>query len=112
MPDQLELGPLRFEQAASEITVAFVDPDAPALDIPGDYEQTLRDHLGPFLAAQQPFILDLGELPAVSSRQLGLMLTLHKVIQPQYHRLQLRGTTPGVRHVLELTRTRQFFDLI
>jgi anti-anti-sigma regulatory factor len=55
--------------------------------------------------------MDLQELPAISSRQLGLMLALQKALADRHDKLCITGLSTGVRRLLNLTRTAQFFDI-
>jgi len=55
--------------------------------------------------------MDLQGLPAISSRHLGLMLALQKALAGHYQRLPMTGISDGVRRLLNLTRTAQFFEI-
>lgn len=110
MDEQLDLGPLIAVRHGDCATVTFSGASALDLEIPDNYEADLRDQLDELMAAGVRFELDLQNLPGVSSRQLGLLIILHKVVRDAQPRLPLRGVTPAVRHVLEVTRTSQFFE--
>ena len=43
---------------------------------------------------------------------LGLMLALQKTLADRGERLRLTGISPGVRRLLDLTRTNRFFDVV
>jgi anti-anti-sigma regulatory factor len=91
----------------------LTNPNEMTLELPPDYEQFLRKRLEPFLKSRaEPAIeMDLEDLPAISSRHLGLMLSLRKALADRCEHLQVRGISPGVRRLLKLTRTSQFFDI-
>ncbi|MBU0617580.1 MAG: STAS domain-containing protein [Planctomycetes bacterium] len=108
-----DLGPLTLaaEKDCWRFTLAV--PTEMTLELPPDYEQFLRQKLEPFFqSSEQPTIeMDLQDLPAISSRHLGLMLALQKAIAERYERLRITGISPGVRRLLSLTRIDQFFDV-
>ena len=108
-----DLGPLTLaaEKDCWRFTIAA--PTEMTLDLPPDYEDFLRQKLEAFLqSSEQPTIeIDLQDLPAISSRHLGLMLALQKALTRRCERLRVTGVSPGVRRLLGLTRTDQFFDI-
>ncbi|GAG51723.1 unnamed protein product, partial [marine sediment metagenome] len=67
----------------SEVRWRFRDPHAPSLEIAATLEEQLRHFLAERgkEAAGKRHVMDLQQLPALSSRQLGTMLTLSKVVQ-------------------------------
>jgi len=107
------LGPLSVTRVGQEWRFRLCSPGEMLLELPQDYEHQLAEGLRPLLSSgdKPPVVLDLQGLPALSSRQLGLMLVLHKALRSRYERLPVSGVSPGVRHLLELTRTAQFFDV-
>ena len=83
------------------------------LELPPDYERFLVERLRPLLdPGKSPAVeIDLENLPGISSRQLGLMLALQKALADHYEKLCVTGLSDGVRRLLNLTRTEQFFEI-
>lgn len=113
VPETSDLGPLTLSQYADRWRFTITSPSEMMLELPPDYERFLLAKLEPLLAAaREPAIeMDLQNLPAISSRQLGLMLALQKALADRYQRLCVTGISDGVRRLLNLTRTAQFFDI-
>jgi ABC-type transporter Mla MlaB component len=111
--EKCDLGPLTLAAARDRWRFTLTNPNEMTLELPPDYEQFLRKRLEPFLKSRaEPAIeMDLEDLPAISSRHLGLMLSLRKALADRCEHLQVRGISPGVRRLLKLTRTSQFFDI-
>lgn len=108
-----DLGPLTLAAEKNRWRFTLAAPTEMTLELPPDYEHFLRQKLEPFFqSSEQPTIeMDLQDLPAISSRHLGLMLALQKAIAERYERLRITGISPGVRRLLSLTRIDQFFDV-
>ena len=108
-----DLGPLTVKQTAQGLRFTLTAPGQMTLELPPDYEQFLAEKLEPFLSVDKKpqVVMDLRGLLAISSRQLGLLLALHKTLADRYQRLPLAGVSEPVRRLLELTRTIQFFEL-
>jgi anti-anti-sigma factor len=109
-----DLGPLTLVAEEDRWCFTLTAPTEMTLELPPDFGQFLHQRLDPlFQAAQQPTIeMDLQDLPAISSRHLGLMLALQKTLAERCERLRLTGVSPAVRHLLDLTRTNRFFDVV
>ena len=112
MSERLDLGPLQLTRALQRATLTLSDPDEVTLEIPAEYDQALQAAVGQMMTEGVTIEMDLQGLTGISSRQLALMLTLRKLVLERQAKLPLRGVTPGVQRVLELTRTRQFFDVL
>jgi anti-anti-sigma regulatory factor len=108
MADTIDLGPLRLSRDGDLATVTLSDPNAVTLEIPQDFEAETREKLSSVLDANIKLEVDLEDLPALNSRQLGLLLVLHKVCEPEA-RLKLRRVSSSVKRALELTRVDRFF---
>ena len=111
--DVPDLGPLTLAQEGGCWRFTLTAPSEMMLELPPDYQSFLSQRLEPlFGAGAGPVVeMDLEGLPAISSRQLGLMLALQKTLAGRYDRLRVTGTSSGVRRLLDLTRTAQFFEL-
>jgi serine O-acetyltransferase len=56
------------------------------------------------------FVIDLQDRPAVSSRQLGTMLTIRKTCEP-FGTVELSGVSDNVSYLLRLTRIAGYFGI-
>ena len=112
MPDA-DLGPLQVQQSGNEYRVTVAAPNSMLLDVPPQYSETLAQRFAEIFAAdpQARLVFDLQNVPAISSRQLGLMLELQKAARRRYQRLPLAGVSHAVRELLETTQTVRFFDV-
>jgi anti-anti-sigma regulatory factor len=108
-----DLGPLTLSQKGDYWRFTLTAPHEMTLELPPDYDRHLTAKLKPlFGPGSKPVVqMDLQNLPAISSRHLGLMLALQKALAGHYQRLPLTGISSGVRRLLNLTRTVRFFDI-
>jgi anti-anti-sigma factor len=113
MPETLDLGPLQMSRQGQRCYFTLSVPDDIGLELPPDLEAQLAARLaravppGPGLAV----VLDLQDVPAISSRQLGVMLALHKCLSACSARLPVTHASERVRRLLAVTKTDQFFEL-
>lgn len=110
---KIDLGPLSLAALDDEWRFTLSDPQEMLLELPSDYEELLANRLGDFRknAEPPPVVMDLENVPAISSRQLGLMLALRKVCDTWSGKARIVNIGPAVRRLLNLTRTEQFFEL-
>lgn len=80
------------------------------LGLPPSYELRLTDELRDVIDKPTDVVLDLAGVSAVNSRQLGVMLALHRALRPRCPRLRLRNVHENIRRLLEISRTKQFFE--
>lgn len=109
MAETIDLGPLWMQRDGQQALVKLTDPNAVTLEIPQDFESEIRSKLEHVVADQVQVEADLEDLPALNSRQLGMLLVLQKVCcgdQP----LKLNGVSDTVKRTLELTRVDRFFN--
>lgn len=109
-----DLGPLTLAAEKDRWRFTLTAPTEMTLELPADYGEFLRQRLAHVCqsAGQFAIEMDLQDLPAISSRHLGLMLALQKTLADRCERLRLTGVSPGVRRLLDLTRTSRFFDVV
>lgn len=107
-----DIGPIRIEIDEAQVRFRFVNPKAMTLEIPISLEEETADYLAEHRAAVtgKQFVINLQDLPAVSSRQLGIMLTIRKICDP-IGPVRLENVSEGVRYLLNLTRMSQYFNL-
>ncbi len=109
----IDLGPLTLARRGRTWCFTLTTPHEMTLELPPDYERALRRALEPLLEQGPPpeVVVDLQNLPGISSRHLGLMLALHKALGECCGRVRIAGASPAVRRLLDLTRTERFFEL-
>jgi anti-anti-sigma regulatory factor len=106
------IGPLTLEFTDGEVVFRFADPDEMVLEVPATLEHDLRS----FMEAHErqftkrSMVFDIAAAPAISSRQLGVLLAVRHAISGG-GQLALRGVTDRVRRLLEMTCMEQFFKL-
>jgi hypothetical protein len=113
MAHAVEIGPLAVETERSQVCFRFANPHAMTLEVPDSLEEELSaylDHDRAGLTGKR-FVIDLQDLPALNSRQLGMMLTIRKVCSP-IGSVWLDHVSDGVKYLLSLTRTAGWFDLV
>jgi anti-anti-sigma regulatory factor len=110
--DPVQIGPFAVEVSSTEIKFRFANPDAIMLEIPSSLEEDLSVFFERHRAdaVGRRFVIDLQDLHALSSRQLGMMLTVRKVCQ-RLGALELERVSGNVRHLLDLTRMAGYFNL-
>lgn len=105
-----DLGPLRWRREQNCIRLCLATPEQFLLEVPADYEQVLRSGLLAGAPADATFVMDLAGVPAISSRHLGVLLTVQKVLRDRIGALPVVNVSDGVRRLFELTRTDRFFS--
>lgn len=112
MSQTIEVSPLSIELGDSEIWFRFCDPSAVMLEIPPTFEEQFRDAVDDHRLdfEGKSLHMDLGKLAAISSRQLGMILTIRAVMKP-FGQLQLHNLSGSVKHLLRITGTERFFDM-
>ena len=112
MGQTLEVSPLQIEIGDTEIWFRFGDPLAAMLEIPPAFENQLRDVIdnNRLNFEGRSVHLELGNIAAISSRQLGMILTVREVMK-SFGKLQLHNISGSVKHLLQLTGTGRFFDM-
>ncbi|MBN1342656.1 MAG: STAS domain-containing protein [Phycisphaerae bacterium] len=111
--EKTTLGPITVETDASQVRFRFTSPDRMTLEVPVSLEGELSDYVAEHREALtgKRLVIDLGSLPAVSSRQLGMMLTIRKTCQP-LGEVELESVSDGVRYLLKLTRMAGYFHMV
>ncbi len=110
MPD---LSPIAWHQEGGRLVFVLQSQDEILPQLANDFEHVLSERLAGLLAADTPLEarIDLQNLPAINSRQLGSLIALSKVLRPRLGAVALVGISPTVRHLLKLTKTDQLFKL-
>lgn len=112
MPENTTLGPIVVSRDAAGLLVTLAPHGDIDVELPPDYEAALSHHLGVSAAsaAGAAVAIDLQDLPAITSRQLGALLALHRVVRNSGSPIRVLNTTPTVRRVFQATNTAQFFQ--
>jgi ABC-type transporter Mla MlaB component len=111
MTHTFEIALLHIRVDDQTVHLQFDEKVSDSLDIPIEFEEDLREFVGQQhdLITGRAIELDLGNLPAISSRQLGLVLTVRDVMK-SYATVRLANVSASVRQLLALTGTERFFD--
>ena len=112
MSQEIEVGPLQIKVDGDDIWFQFNDPVSMMLEIPPSFEEQLRDVVDDNRASFEGkrVNMELANLPVISSRQLGMILTVREIMKP-IGQLQLHNMSGSVKHLLQLTGTDRFFDI-
>ncbi len=112
MSQTIEVSPVNIEFGDSEVWFRFSDPSVAMLEIPPLFEEQFRDAVDNNRTGFEgkSLHMDLGKLAAISSRQLGMILTIRGVMKT-FGQLQLHNLSGSVKHLLRITGTERFFDL-
>lgn len=108
-----DLTPLMLNRQRNHLEFALRDQTEIMPQLPEDYEQYLAERLAGILQEDAPLTaeMNLHGISAISSRQLGSLIALGKVLRSRFGKIAVTGVSPGVRHLLEMTRTDQLFEL-
>lgn len=108
-----DLTPLAMQRTGNHVRFGLAPTHEICGALPANYETLLNNQLASVLQAADELTaeIDLAEVPAISSRQLGSLIALQKVLRQRFTHIPLVGVSQTVRHLLELTRTDQLFDV-
>ncbi|MCK4342925.1 MAG: STAS domain-containing protein [Phycisphaerae bacterium] len=110
MPD---LTPLALHREGNHLKFVLRTPKDILAQLPDNYEQILAQRLANLLADETPLTVEinLAGLAGISSRQLGSLIALERVLRPRFGAVLMTNVSPTIRHVLEVTRTERLFKL-
>ncbi len=105
------LGPLELTFGDQEVLFRFADPGAMMLEIPGRLETALRKMTDERAAAfaGRKMVMDLENLRALTSRQLGILLMLRSVCDP-LGGIVMRNLAEPVLGLMHLTKVAKLFE--
>ncbi len=106
-----DLTPLALRRTGDHLEFVLKPHEGMFPELPADYEQLLANRLADILLEKGPLTvtINLYGVTAVSSRQLGSLIALGKVLRPRFGRAPLSGVSPTVHRLLQVTRTDQLF---
>lgn len=108
-----DIAPLELVRTGHHLRFCFAPQPDILGELPRDFEQLVATRLGALLAEPGPLTteIDLQDLPGLSSRQIGALIALQKVLRPRFGRPRIVGASQNVRHVLALTHVDTLFEL-
>ncbi len=108
-----DLSPLALQRVGNRLRFTLAARGEELPELPANYEELLTTHLAHLLKDPAPYTaeVNLEGCPGISSRQLGSLIALQKILRPRFGRIPITGVSDSVRHLLELTRTDQLFDV-
>ncbi len=108
-----DLTPLTLEREGTCLVFTLRPQEDILIQLPHDYEARLAENLANILSdpGDLSIVVDLQGIPAVSSRQLGSLIALGKVLRPRFGQVPLKNVSTSVRHLLEMTRIDHLFAL-
>jgi len=108
-----DLTPLALHRAGNRLVFTLCQQTDILAQLPANYEEMLRERLADVLSNDAPLNvrIDLENVAAISSRQLGSLIALGKVLRPRCGKALMVGVSPGVRHLLQMTRLDELFTI-
>ncbi len=112
MAGKLEFSPFLIRSTESQVTFRF-DPASleHGYEYPANLESLLSDLAKQKIEmfAHREVLIDLEELPAISSKQLGAMLAVRKTCAPNC-KVKVLNLRPNVSELLRVTKLEDFFE--
>jgi len=108
-----DLTPLALRRAGNRLEFTLCPQTDILAQLPANYEEMLKERLADVLSGDAPLNLriDLENVAAISSRQLGSLIALGKVLRPRFGKVLMVGVSPSVRHLLQMTRLDELFTI-
>ena len=108
-----DVSPLELQRRGNHLRFVLASHSDALAELPADYEQLLAARLQEILAEPGALTIevDLAGRPGVSSRQLGSLIALQKVLRPRFGRIPLTGLSESIRHLLARTHIDQLFEV-
>jgi anti-anti-sigma regulatory factor len=108
-----DLSPLDLQRTGDHLRFVLSSQQDILSELPKDYEQLLNTKLTAILAESQPLTAEvhLRDLAGISSRQLGSLIALQKVLRQRFGRVPITGVSDNVRRVLSMTHVAELFEL-
>ena len=106
------IGPLSVSVGSTEVRLWFADPDDSLLELPAGLEAELSEfarNCGGDLLGKS-VVIDLQGVAFVSSRQLGVMLTVRKVLSSDSP-VSLVNVSSGLSRILVVTGLDRYFTV-
>ena len=109
-----DLTPLELQRTGDHLRFVLSAQHDIFPELPADYEHLLNHRLTHLLAEPQPLTAEvhLQELAGISSRQLGSLIALQKVLRHRFGRIPITGVSDNVRRVLSMTHVDELFELV
>ena len=109
MSETMEIGGFAVSLEGDEAVCRLLLRDDLGVEPPADQEEQLSQAMAPGGSlAGKLLVISLEGIPAVSSRQLGSMLSLYRAAGLDA-KIAVRGIRPNVRELFKMTKMDQFF---
>jgi anti-anti-sigma regulatory factor len=112
MNGKLEFSPFVIRSSDSQVTFRF-NPNSleHGYEYPANLETLLHELVkkNAEMFGDREVLIDLEELPAISSKQLGAMLAVRKTCAPD-RKVRVMRLRPNVSELLRVTKLEDFFD--
>ena len=110
MGDSFEIGWFRVSLEGEEAVCRFAGRHDFSEEPPSGLPEAFEDELAPGgRLAGYRLVVALDDVPAVSSRQLGALLAVHRAAGGG-GKLAIRGVRPNVRSLFDMTKMADFFE--
>lgn len=108
-----DLTPLAVRRDGDALTFLLRQQEDILDQLPSDYEVVLGSRLAALLAdtTATSAEINLEDVSGITSRQLGALIALGRVLRPRFGMIRVRHVSPSVLHLLKLTRTDALFQL-
>lgn len=113
MPPPIDVSPLEFQRTGAHLRFVLSAHSDILAELPADYEQLLATRLVEILTDPAPLTAEvsLEGHPGITSRQLGSLIALQKVLRPRFGRVRLTGVSQSIRNLLARTHIDKLFEL-
>jgi ABC-type transporter Mla MlaB component len=110
MPD---LTPLGVRREGGSLLFFLRSNEEILEQLPTDYEVLLGSRLAAILADEsaKSVCIDLEDIPGITSRQLGALIALGRVLRSRFGVVPMQRVNANVLHLLQLTKTDSLFKL-
>jgi anti-anti-sigma regulatory factor len=108
-----DVSPLEMQRSGNHLRFVLSAHSDALAELPADYEQLLTLGLKEILAEAQALTVEVNLTghSGVTSRQLGSLIALQKVLRPRFGRVPLTGVSEGIRQLLARTHIDKLFDV-
>lgn len=108
-----DLTPLAVRREGGLLTFLVRQQEDILDQLPTDYEVVLGSRLAALLAdtTTNAVEINLEDVTGITSRQLGALIALGRVLRSRFGVIPIRHVSPNVLHLLKLTRTDALFQL-
>ena len=108
-----DITPLALQREGNHLRFTFAPPEEILPELPADYERLLGEQLRTLLQDSAPLTaeVDLHDTPALSSRQLGALIALQRVLRRRFNRVRLTHVSDAIRQLLTKSRVNELYEI-